>query len=109
MVHSSDSKVCSLQVTNSTDRSMVLRCLMSSADSGKNFDLRCHARERLIAHIQKNYPESLPRVRTDIKKASLVFGVPEQRMASMSLPAMCCLPRTRARLSASRVGSAHSN
>src|ERR1700740_3313060 len=48
-----DSKVCSLQVTNSTDRSMELRCLMSSADSSQNFDLRCHVRERLIAYIQK--------------------------------------------------------
>ncbi len=69
LVHSSDlwdSKVCSLQVTNSTDRSMELRCLMSSADSSQNFDLRCHVRERLIAYIQKNYPEGLPRVRTEL-------------------------------------------
>jgi hypothetical protein len=53
-------------VTNSTDRSMELRCVMSSADSGMNFDLRCHVRESLIAYIQKNYPESLPRVRTEL-------------------------------------------
>jgi small-conductance mechanosensitive channel len=68
LLHSSDlwdSKVCGLQVTNSTDRSMELRCVMSSADSGMNFDLRCHVRECLIAYIQKNYPESLPRVRTE--------------------------------------------
>jgi small-conductance mechanosensitive channel len=69
LVHSSDlwdSKVCSLQVTNSTDRSMELRCLMSSADSSQNFDLRCHVRERLIAYIQKNSPGGLPRVRTEL-------------------------------------------
>jgi small-conductance mechanosensitive channel len=69
LLHSSDlwdSKVCGLQVTNSTDRSMELRCVMSSADSGMNFDLRCHVRESLIAYIQKNYPESLPRVRTEL-------------------------------------------
>jgi small-conductance mechanosensitive channel len=60
-----DGKVCGLQVRNSTDRSMELRCLMSSADSGMNFDLRCYLRERLIAYIQKNYPESLLRVRPD--------------------------------------------
>jgi len=31
-----------------------------------NFDLRCHVRECLIAYIQKNYPASLPRVRTEL-------------------------------------------
>jgi hypothetical protein len=59
-----DGRVCGLQVTNTTDRSMELRCLMSSADSGKNFDLRALVRERLIGYIQKNYPESLPQVRS---------------------------------------------
>ena len=44
-------------------KSMELRCLMSSADSGKNFDLRCFVREQLIGYIQKHYPESLPQVR----------------------------------------------
>ncbi|MCU1307416.1 MAG: small-conductance mechanosensitive channel [Acidobacteriaceae bacterium] len=58
-----DGRVCGLQVTNTTDRSMELRCLMSSADSGKSFDLRALVRERLIWYIQKHYPESLPQVR----------------------------------------------
>jgi hypothetical protein len=43
---------------------MELRCLMSSADSGKSFDLRALVRERLIAYIQKHHPESLPQVRS---------------------------------------------
>jgi small-conductance mechanosensitive channel len=59
-----DGRVCGLQVTNATDKSMELRCLMSSADSGKSFDLRALVRERLIAYIQKHYPESLPQVRS---------------------------------------------
>jgi len=66
-----DGKVCGLQVTNTTDRSMELRCLMSSADSGKNFDLRCLVREQLIAYLQKNHPESLPRVRAELGQAGI--------------------------------------
>ena len=64
-----DGKVCGLQVTNTTDRSMELRCLVSSADSGKNYNLRCLVRERLLAYLQKNHPESLPRVRAELEQA----------------------------------------
>jgi hypothetical protein len=63
-----DGKVCGLQVTNATDRSVELRCLMSSADSGKNFDLRCYVREQLIAYIQRNFPGSLPRLRAELRQ-----------------------------------------
>jgi len=44
---------------------------MSSADSGKNFDLRCLVREQLIAYLQKNHPESLPRVRAELGQAGI--------------------------------------
>jgi hypothetical protein len=59
-----DGRVCGLQVTNTTDRSMELRCLVSSIDSSKSFDLRALVREQLIAYIQKHHPESLPQVRS---------------------------------------------
>jgi small-conductance mechanosensitive channel len=41
-----DKRVVGLQVTNLSERTMELRCLVSSSDSGKNFDLRCLVRER---------------------------------------------------------------
>jgi small-conductance mechanosensitive channel len=72
-----DGRVCGLQVTNTTDKSMELRCLVSSSDSGKNFDLRCLVRERLIAYIQKHHPESLPRVRSVLENAGTAVGVDE--------------------------------
>jgi small-conductance mechanosensitive channel len=61
-----DGRVCGLQVTNATERTVELRALVSAADSGKAWDLRCHVREKLIAFLQRNYPESLPRTRADI-------------------------------------------
>jgi small-conductance mechanosensitive channel len=58
-----DEKVCGLQVTNLTDRSMELRCLMSSRSSSDNFDLRCLVREKMTAWIQQNYPDAFPMTR----------------------------------------------
>src|SRR5439155_20660763 len=58
-----DNQVCDLQVTNLTDRSMELRCLMSSRNSSENFDLRCLVREKLTAWIQQNYPDAFPLTR----------------------------------------------
>jgi len=58
-----DNQVCGLQVTNLTDRSMELRCLMSSRNSSENFDLRCLVREKLTAWIQQNYPDAFPLTR----------------------------------------------
>jgi small-conductance mechanosensitive channel len=56
-------QVCGLQVTNLTDRSMELRCLMSSRNSSENFDLRCLVREKMTAWIQQNYPDAFPMTR----------------------------------------------
>ena len=58
-----DNRVCGLQVTNLTDRSMELRCLVSSRNSSDNFDLRCEIRERMTAWIQENYPDAFPTTR----------------------------------------------
>jgi small-conductance mechanosensitive channel len=56
-------QVCGLQVTNLTDRSMELRCLMSSRNASENFDLRCLVREKMTAWIQQNHPAAFPTAR----------------------------------------------
>jgi small-conductance mechanosensitive channel len=58
-----DGKVCGLQVTNLSEHTMELRCLMSSRNSSMNFDLRCNVREKMTAWIQQNYPDAFPRTR----------------------------------------------
>jgi small-conductance mechanosensitive channel len=63
-----DQRVCSLQVTNTTDRCIELRALMSASDSSNAWELRCLVRERLIDFLQKKYPDSLPRTRANVKK-----------------------------------------
>jgi small-conductance mechanosensitive channel len=61
-----DGKVNVLQVTDSTEKTMEIRALMSAADSPSAWDLRVNVREKLIDFLQKNYPESLPKSRIDI-------------------------------------------
>jgi small-conductance mechanosensitive channel len=59
-----DRKVCGLQVTDTKQTTIEVRALVSSADPGKVFDLRCEVREGLIEFLCRNHPESLPRQRT---------------------------------------------
>src|SRR6516162_6754458 len=64
-----DKNVWGLQVTNTTDRTMELRALMSAPDSSTAWNLRCHVREKLILFLQERFPQSLPKVRTELSQA----------------------------------------
>jgi small-conductance mechanosensitive channel len=64
-----DRKVNVLQVTNATDRVVELRALMSAADSGAAWDLRCLVREKLIEFLRAQYPRALPRTRAELEKS----------------------------------------
>src|SRR5690606_25254349 len=55
-----DGRVSGLQVTETTENSIQIRVLVSSSDSGKNFDLRCYIREKMVNFIACNYPDGLP-------------------------------------------------
>jgi len=63
-----DKKVCVLQVTNTTERTLELRALMSAADASDAWALRCRVREKLVEFIQKNYPHALPKLRAEFDK-----------------------------------------
>jgi small-conductance mechanosensitive channel len=65
-----DGRVSVLQVTNTTERTVELRALVSAGDSSSAWELRCHVREKLIEFLQKNYPHALPRLRADISDQS---------------------------------------
>lgn len=61
-----DKRVNVVQVTDSTkDGTIEVRFLMSASNSSRAFDLRCYVREAMIAFIQTNYPESLPKKRLE--------------------------------------------
>lgn len=63
-----DRKVCVLQVTNTSERTIELRALMSAADASKAWNLRCLVREKLVEFIRSSYPAALPRLRAELEK-----------------------------------------
>ena len=63
-----DGKVNVLQVTDSTEKSMELRALMSAKNSSIAWDLRVYVREHLLEFLKINYPESLPLARVEISR-----------------------------------------
>lgn len=58
-------KVNTVQVTNLTDKAMLLRVLISADDSGKAFDLRCILRERVMKFLQQQQ-HGLPMLRAEV-------------------------------------------
>jgi len=65
-----DRKVKVLQVTNVSERTVEVRILVSAENAGKAFDLRCEVREKMVEFMHDNYPEALPRFRTELSSPS---------------------------------------
>jgi small-conductance mechanosensitive channel len=63
-----DRRVVGLVVTNVSERTVELRALISAADSGRAWDLRCHVREKLVEFVRDNYPQALPRLRAELSE-----------------------------------------
>ncbi|WP_320068012.1 mechanosensitive ion channel family protein [Micromonospora sp. RTGN7] len=65
-----DGRVCVLQVTDATGGMLKVRALVSAADAGSLWDLRCLVREHLAAWVRDHRPTALPRMRTEVGDAS---------------------------------------
>lgn len=65
-----DKRVQVLQVTDMSERAMQVRVLVSSGDSGLNWDLRCRVREGLLDFVNARYPQFLPRTRAELAAES---------------------------------------
>lgn len=60
-----DGRLCLLQVTEAGERAMQVRALVTAANAGRAWDLRCHVRESLLEFVQREYPDCLPRLRLE--------------------------------------------
>lgn len=61
-----DKNVVNLQVTDFKDSTVEIRMLVSAKNSPDAWDLRCEVREKMLAFLQAEYPESLPRQRIEL-------------------------------------------
>ncbi len=66
-----DGKIDVLQVTDTKEKTIEIRALMSARNSSEAFDLRCYIREHMVSFIQSNYPDSLPKLRADFGDAGI--------------------------------------
>lgn len=66
-----DGRVALLQVTEAGEHALQLRCLVSASSAPRAWDLRCHVREQLIAFLQRETPEHLPRQRIEAQLQTL--------------------------------------
>lgn len=80
-----DGKVCGLQVTGASERTVELRGLVSAPDASAAWNLRCLVREKLVEFIRTEYPGSLPRVRAAFETTET--GAPRTADANPSPPA----------------------
>jgi len=89
-----DGKVWGLQVTDTTERAMALRALMSAADASTAWNLRCEVREKLLDFIQKNYPNSLPKLRAEVSSSETRPGTKDDNVfgAAGLIPMVPCNP-----------------
>jgi small-conductance mechanosensitive channel len=62
-----DGKVVNLQVTDTDKDTITIRGLMSARTSPQAWDLRCEVREKLVAWLQEEYPDALPRLRGEME------------------------------------------
>jgi len=60
-----DGNTVKLQVTDAKPEAVELRVLVSARDSSMLFELRCEVREQLIAFLRSEFPNALPRQRTE--------------------------------------------
>ena len=74
-----DGEVASLQVTDARERTIELRALMSAKSSGALSDLRNEVREKLIAFLQREHPDVLPRERSEVRVTELSWPESDRR------------------------------
>lgn len=64
-----DRKVVNMQVTDFKSDTMEIRMLVSASTAGRVFDIRCEVREKMIAWLQRQHPQALPRRRAELGSA----------------------------------------
>ena len=64
-----DGQVAKMHMTDANEKTIVVRGIMSARNSIATWELRCEIREKLIAWLQAEYPQALPRFRAEISRS----------------------------------------
>lgn len=71
-----DGQVVNLAVTEASERTIQVRCLVSARNAPTAFDLRCEVREKMIAFLQAEMPHVLPQDRLNLAGGPMAPGNP---------------------------------
>ena len=71
-----DGQVCVLQVTDTKERCIEVRGLVSASNAGNAFDLRCEVREKVLVWLAAEYPYGLPLARVQFNPEALARSRP---------------------------------
>lgn len=88
-----DGRLALLQLVEAGERAMQLRALVTAADAGKAWDLRCHVREWLVDYVQREHPQYLPRLRMDDEDRGSIAATPAASAAKNAMGAAATPPR----------------
>jgi small-conductance mechanosensitive channel len=75
-----DGRVVKMHVTNTTDKSVEIRALVSGKNASDVWELRSFVREQLVEFIGKNYPGGLPKVRMEMDQSGAAAAAAEEGM-----------------------------
>lgn len=75
-----DGAVFNVQVTEFKERTIELRVLVSAPNAGALWDLRCAVREQLLAFLQQELPDALPRSREQVQASTAAGENPPRRV-----------------------------
>lgn len=67
-----DGRTASVQVTDCSEQTMLVRLVASASNSGDLWDLKCYMREKLIQWIEREAPYALPRWRMEREEVTEV-------------------------------------
>ncbi|MEX1079943.1 MAG: mechanosensitive ion channel family protein [Homoserinimonas sp.] len=65
-----DRRVSNVLVTDARGGHLTVRLLVSAADSGDQWDLRCLVREQMVTWLQREHPDALPTTRVMMEAAA---------------------------------------
>ena len=71
-----DRRVQNVQLTAVRETTVELRVMVSAANSSSLWDLRVEVREKLVDFLRREYPQALPRVRTENPAGAVDAGDP---------------------------------
>lgn len=67
-----DGRVWRLHVTDTTEKTVELRALMSAGSAPDLWELRCEVREKMVTYLQEHYPDALPKTRAQLQEPHIL-------------------------------------